>query len=169
MERHRAKTLGGLLARLAAKVAVYTCGPKLNAQLGRPLGHSADSLIRTNAQQASERVRSPELNGESHSPQRLCRGPSAASTPVVTPNVAVLAWTDRRQRSAGPVASGGTEDSPTVGNPRGPPALLRAKKGSLCGAGEGLESRPPNASDNAPQYGPTPGRYPRVWTSARSA
>ena len=65
MERHRAKTLGGLLARLAAKVAVYTRGPKLNAQLGRPLRHSADFLIRSKAQQASEGVHSPELNGES--------------------------------------------------------------------------------------------------------
>ncbi len=35
LERHRAKTLGGLLARLAAKVAAYTCGQYLNFQLGR--------------------------------------------------------------------------------------------------------------------------------------
>jgi hypothetical protein len=37
LERHRAKTLGGLLARLSAKVAAYTCGQRLNALLGRPL------------------------------------------------------------------------------------------------------------------------------------
>jgi hypothetical protein len=30
LERHRAKTLEGLLARLAAKVAAYTCGQRLN-------------------------------------------------------------------------------------------------------------------------------------------
>ncbi|MDQ3793752.1 MAG: transposase [Actinomycetota bacterium] len=34
LERHRAKTLNGLLTRLAAKVAAYTCGQILNAQLG---------------------------------------------------------------------------------------------------------------------------------------
>jgi hypothetical protein len=45
LERHRAKTLGGLLARLAAKVAAYTCGQVLNARLGRPLRHLADLLI----------------------------------------------------------------------------------------------------------------------------
>jgi len=44
-KRHRAKTLGGLLARLAAKVAAYTCGQLLNAQLGRPLRHFASLLI----------------------------------------------------------------------------------------------------------------------------
>src|SRR5215203_2047063 len=42
LERHRAKTLGGLLARLAAKMAAYTCGQRLNDQLGRPLRHLAD-------------------------------------------------------------------------------------------------------------------------------
>jgi len=45
LERHRAKTLGGLLSRLAAKVAAYTCGQLLNAGLGRPLRHLADLLI----------------------------------------------------------------------------------------------------------------------------
>jgi hypothetical protein len=45
LKRHRAKTLGGLLARLAAKVAAYTCGQLLNALLGRPLRHLADLLI----------------------------------------------------------------------------------------------------------------------------
>ena len=45
LERHRAKTLGGLLARLAAKVAAYTCGQWLNSSLGRPLRHLADLLI----------------------------------------------------------------------------------------------------------------------------
>ena len=44
LERHRAKTLGGLLTRLAAKVAAYTCGQRLNDPLGRPLPHLADLL-----------------------------------------------------------------------------------------------------------------------------
>jgi len=35
LERHRAKTLGGLLARLAAKITAYTCGQQLNGSLGR--------------------------------------------------------------------------------------------------------------------------------------
>src|SRR5215211_6366324 len=46
LERNRAKTLGGLLARLAAKMAAYTCGQRLNDQLGRPLRHLADLLVR---------------------------------------------------------------------------------------------------------------------------
>ena len=45
LERHRAKTIGGLLTRLAAKVTVYTCGQLLNARLGRPLRRLADLLI----------------------------------------------------------------------------------------------------------------------------
>jgi hypothetical protein len=45
LERHRAKTLQGLLARLGAKVAAYTCGQRLNVQLGRPLRHLADLLV----------------------------------------------------------------------------------------------------------------------------
>ncbi len=45
LERHRAKTLDGLLTRLAAKVAAYTCGQLLNALLGRPLRHLADLLV----------------------------------------------------------------------------------------------------------------------------
>jgi hypothetical protein len=45
LERHRAKTLSGLLTRLAAKIAAYTCGLYLNALLGRPLRHLADLLI----------------------------------------------------------------------------------------------------------------------------
>lgn len=45
LERHRAKTLSGQLTRLAAKVAAYTCGQVLNAQLGRPLRRLADLLI----------------------------------------------------------------------------------------------------------------------------
>jgi hypothetical protein len=45
LERHRAKTLGGLLARLAAKVAAYTCGQWINDTLGRPLRHLAGLLI----------------------------------------------------------------------------------------------------------------------------
>ena len=45
VERHRAKTLGGLLARLSAKVAAYTCAQRVNASLGRPLRHLADLLV----------------------------------------------------------------------------------------------------------------------------
>ena len=45
LERHRAKTLAGLLARLAAKVAAYTCGQRINDTLGRPLRHLAALLI----------------------------------------------------------------------------------------------------------------------------
>ncbi len=45
LERHRAKTLGGLLTRLAAKVVAYTCGQQINDSLGRPLRHLADLLI----------------------------------------------------------------------------------------------------------------------------
>ncbi len=45
LERHRAKTLGGLPTRLAAKVAAYACGQRLNDRLGRPLRHLADLLI----------------------------------------------------------------------------------------------------------------------------
>src|ERR687889_331235 len=45
LERHRAKTLGGLLTRVAAKVAAYTCGQRINDSLGRPLRNLADLLI----------------------------------------------------------------------------------------------------------------------------
>jgi hypothetical protein len=45
LERHRAKTLGGLLTRLAAKVAAYTCAQTINDSLGRPLRHLADLLV----------------------------------------------------------------------------------------------------------------------------
>jgi hypothetical protein len=45
LERHRARTLGGLLTRLAAKVAAYTCGQRINDSLGRPLRHLADLLV----------------------------------------------------------------------------------------------------------------------------
>jgi hypothetical protein len=45
LERHRTKTLGGLLARLAAKVVAYTVGQVLNNLLGRPLRRLADLLI----------------------------------------------------------------------------------------------------------------------------
>jgi hypothetical protein len=44
LECHRAKTLEGLLARLSAKIAAYTCGQRLNRELGRPLRHLADLL-----------------------------------------------------------------------------------------------------------------------------
>ena len=45
LERHRARTLGGLLARLVAKVVAYTCAQRINGSLGRPLRHLADLLI----------------------------------------------------------------------------------------------------------------------------
>jgi hypothetical protein len=45
LERHRAKTLEGLLARLASKITAYTCGQYFNFQLGRPLRHLADLLV----------------------------------------------------------------------------------------------------------------------------
>ena len=45
LERHRAKTLEGLLSRLTAKIAAYTCGQRLNDLLGRPLRHLADLLV----------------------------------------------------------------------------------------------------------------------------
>jgi hypothetical protein len=45
LERHRAKTLQGLFPRLAAKMPAYTCGQRLNEQLGRPLRHPADLLV----------------------------------------------------------------------------------------------------------------------------
>ena len=45
LERHRAKTLGGLLVRLAAKVAAYTCAQRINDTLGRSPRRLADLLI----------------------------------------------------------------------------------------------------------------------------
>ena len=45
LERHRAKTLRGLLARLAAKVAAYTCAQRINDSLGRPIRQLADLLL----------------------------------------------------------------------------------------------------------------------------
>ena len=45
LERHRAKTLGGLLTRVAAKVAAYTCAQRINDSLGRPLRNLVDLLI----------------------------------------------------------------------------------------------------------------------------
>jgi hypothetical protein len=45
LERHRAKTMGGLLTRLAAKVTAYTCGQLLNTRLGRPLRNLAELLV----------------------------------------------------------------------------------------------------------------------------
>jgi hypothetical protein len=41
----RAKTLGSLLTRLAAKIAAYTCAQRMNDFLGRPLRHLADLLV----------------------------------------------------------------------------------------------------------------------------
>jgi hypothetical protein len=45
LERHRAKTLEGLLSRLTAKIAAYTCAQRLNELLGRPLRRLADLLV----------------------------------------------------------------------------------------------------------------------------
>jgi hypothetical protein len=45
LERHRAKTLRGLLTRLAAKVAAYTCIQRINDSIGRPLRQLADFLV----------------------------------------------------------------------------------------------------------------------------
>ena len=45
LESHRAKTLQGLLARLAAKVAAYTFARRLNDSLGRPIRRLADLLL----------------------------------------------------------------------------------------------------------------------------
>lgn len=45
LERHRANTLSGLLARQAAKITAYTCGQRINDSLGRQLHHLADLLI----------------------------------------------------------------------------------------------------------------------------
>jgi hypothetical protein len=45
LERHRAKTLGGLFSRLAAKIAAYTCAQRINDSLGRALRHLADLLV----------------------------------------------------------------------------------------------------------------------------
>ena len=45
LESHRAKTLQGLLARLGAKVAAYTCAQRLNDTLGRPIRQLADLLL----------------------------------------------------------------------------------------------------------------------------
>jgi Transposase DDE domain/Methyltransferase domain len=45
LERHRVKTLSGLLTRLAAKVVAYTCGQWLNLKLRRSLRHLADLLV----------------------------------------------------------------------------------------------------------------------------
>jgi hypothetical protein len=45
LERHRAKTVEGLLTRLAAKVAAYTVGQVLNKRLERPIRHLASLLV----------------------------------------------------------------------------------------------------------------------------
>jgi hypothetical protein len=45
MERHRAKTLGGLLRRVAAKVAAYTCAQRIKDSPGRPLRNLVDLLV----------------------------------------------------------------------------------------------------------------------------
>ena len=53
LDRHRAKTLGELLTRLAAKITAYTCPQVFNAMLGRPLRHLASLLVQAIAQQQS--------------------------------------------------------------------------------------------------------------------
>ena len=55
LERHRAKTLGGLLSRLAAKIVAYTCAQRINDSLGRPLRHLAGLLILFIAHQSSKK------------------------------------------------------------------------------------------------------------------
>jgi len=45
LERHRAKTLGGLLTRLAAQVVAYTRAQRINDSLAHPPRHLADLLI----------------------------------------------------------------------------------------------------------------------------
>lgn len=45
LERHRTKTLSGLLTRLVAKVAAYTRGQVLNNQLQRSLRYLASLSI----------------------------------------------------------------------------------------------------------------------------
>jgi hypothetical protein len=54
LEWHRAKTLGGLLTRLAAKVVACTYGQALNTSFGRPLRRLADLLICTNSHHSSK-------------------------------------------------------------------------------------------------------------------
>jgi hypothetical protein len=44
-ERHRTKYLQGLLARMADRIAAYTCGQRLNVQLGRPVRQLANLLV----------------------------------------------------------------------------------------------------------------------------
>ncbi len=72
LERHRAKTLGGLLARLAAKIAAYTCAQRINESLGRPLRHLAELLIQFVAHHSSKGfshapgVRAPGSRGWHH-------------------------------------------------------------------------------------------------------
>ena len=46
LEHHRAKTLSGLLSRLATKVAAYTCGQWLNSRLDRPRVRSGELFDR---------------------------------------------------------------------------------------------------------------------------
>jgi hypothetical protein len=45
LERHQAKTLCGLLARLAAKICAYTRAQRINDLLGRPPRQLADLLV----------------------------------------------------------------------------------------------------------------------------
>ena len=93
LERHRAKVLGGLLTRLAAKVAAYTCGQVLNAASGRPLRSLASLLISTIAHQRSwdplERCRVSRRGwpreGARKGPRRTRQGRPAAGPLVRSP------------------------------------------------------------------------------------
>ncbi len=117
-ERYRAKTLGGLLARLAATVTAYTRAQVLNARLGRPLRHLASLLIRAIAQQTSQafpRTDSLMSTPATDDPQAMCCGllsrtdsvvstkpPSKASSGLASSNqLCGAAWPQRvwRRRS----------------------------------------------------------------------
>jgi hypothetical protein len=45
LERHRAKTLSGMLTSLATMVAAFTCAQRINESLGRQLRHLASLLV----------------------------------------------------------------------------------------------------------------------------
>lgn len=45
LERHWTKYLQGLLVRMADRIAAYTCGQRLNVQLGRPVRQLANLLV----------------------------------------------------------------------------------------------------------------------------
>ena len=91
LERHRTKTLQGLLTRLAAKVAAYTCGQRPNDRLGRPLRHLADLLIYFIAHQPSKRRRTNLI------PRRLTpRSRPTAGSKRARPPVSGSGWACHR-------------------------------------------------------------------------